>query len=440
VFKYDGSKESGNARLLLGWRGSENMLSIDCQDFIKDGLLSNVTYTEDDDDPEITFWWNIDSTGMAGADHTTINVRRLLGGLYTGSDFISVDNFKVYLRKDQLLDNIDYPHICSYVKYLDGTDGIGRIGAINEMSNDISTLYMVNCKNLKFLGHIVDYDWLSSSTLQEYFEHRVTDIPEIFNGTYLPCEFPKSLNKTRVSSLDATPLVVGNGDVVIIHDHQNNRIVNAADLSVGKNVFVLKAGVSRYEYEKNVDDIATISNWIDQNFGEFPENPENTLARKSLVISSSVSANVVSANIADIVNAGISNLTVTYEIVTDSNISSLSVNYADVGNAGVSNLTATDSELQNVGISSLTATNSELSNANISSFTALSGNVVDLTAENETVTNSNISSLTVSSLNVTFQETLGTREENSEVGYCSFVNGDRCVATSAYSHAEGSRT
>ena len=129
----------------------------------------------------------------------------------------------------------------------------------------------------------------------EYFRYGVPDLTSLMNGSYFPVKFTD--NSLSVSTIDTTnPLVVGNGDVVIIHSHSDVMDIPVSNLVLGDNVHVLKAGVSRYEYEKGRLDIDCISDFIDANIGNFSDkNAALIETRKEVLISSSLSANNISS-------------------------------------------------------------------------------------------------------------------------------------------------
>ena len=148
----------------------------------------------------------------------------------------------------------------------------------------------MGAKDLKFIGHIDSPVKLSTNTVVEYFRTGLSDLTALLNGSYFPVSF--SDNSISVSTTDSVnPLVVGNGDVVIVHSHDDARKIAVNDLQVGKNLHVLKAGVSRYEYESEVRNTNCISDFIDANFGNFPgKDAEIIEPRKSVSISSGLSA------------------------------------------------------------------------------------------------------------------------------------------------------
>lgn len=86
-FEYD----EVNHAIFLGltkYDDKSKMLSIDCNDFIKDGMLSNVINGNDEImGPYIEFVWNTDG----GSKKTRLYVKEILGGIYKGVSPIVVD-------------------------------------------------------------------------------------------------------------------------------------------------------------------------------------------------------------------------------------------------------------------------------------------------------------------------------------------------------------
>lgn len=62
-----------------------------------------------------------------------------------------------------------------------------------------------------------------------------------------------------VSTTDTPPLSLGNGDIVIIYSNGDTEYVNLdGTFTLSDNVYVLKAGVSKYEYDKDLKFSLTI--------------------------------------------------------------------------------------------------------------------------------------------------------------------------------------
>lgn len=112
-------------------------------------------------------------------------------------------------------------------------------------------------------------------------EDQHQDTLKVKNGASFNIYFKeKDLNNSKMISVDnaGSTLLLGNGDVLVVHDHSNSEYVALSDLLVatdenpisGGNVYILKAGVSRYEFEAEFeaeaknrrDDDAFISAWI----------------------------------------------------------------------------------------------------------------------------------------------------------------------------------
>lgn len=71
-----------SGKITLGF-GELTPLSIDCTDFIRDRMLSNVVPGTDEYGPYLVFWWNIEDS-----EHnisTRINLKSILSGFYTGA-------------------------------------------------------------------------------------------------------------------------------------------------------------------------------------------------------------------------------------------------------------------------------------------------------------------------------------------------------------------
>lgn len=250
--RIDFSYDSSSRAIYLGLKEHRDsdpskMLSIDCNEFIKDGMLSSVNKGTDSMGPYIEFIWNAES----GKEKTRLYVRDILGEIYKGIDPIVVDqnSLSISLNIASLKNSLGYDKLYSYYQFLAGLEEQGDKGAIKTLSDDVSSISELGIKSLKYLGHIDDPEKLSTHTLVEYFNIGATDLASVYNGAFLPVAFNDAGLKVSTTDVDH-PLVVGNGDVVIIHDHSNRLIIDVDDLEVGKNVYVLKAGVSRYEFEE----------------------------------------------------------------------------------------------------------------------------------------------------------------------------------------------
>ena len=108
VFKYDSAEHI----IYLGYGLSgeafekDKCIQVDCNDFIIDGMLLSVgTDMSIPENPKLIFYWNTQS----GKEPVTICVKDILGGVYSGANYISVDNsFKISLNKNELLADMGY--------------------------------------------------------------------------------------------------------------------------------------------------------------------------------------------------------------------------------------------------------------------------------------------------------------------------------------------
>lgn len=264
-------------------------------------MLSTVEIISGDStDPMLRFTWNSDGK----SDPTDIHVRNILGGLYRGESHISVDNFVIKLDEDSLKKSLKWEELYQYFEFLGGTGLTSDSGEISRMSSDIRTLFSLGVNDLKFYGHINDASYLSTTTLSGYFNKNFGDKTQLSNGSFIPVEF--DIPNLVVSTTDDKPLTVGDGDIVIIHNHTGDMTVPVSSLVVGENVFVLKAGVSRYEFERDVSDKNAISGFLDKYFKQFPSTTsEQLLPKTGILTDRGISANTVSAQNAEFSFAGI---------------------------------------------------------------------------------------------------------------------------------------
>ena len=127
---------------------------------------------------------------------------------------------------------------------------------------------------------------LSSESVKQAFSKLDPAIDSVKNQTVFDVKLADENLRISTSETTDTPLVVGDGDWVIVHDHLDRDRVPCQELSVGMNVFVLRGGVQRFEFLERAKDIFTISNWISANFERYPELQEVLIASKPLSVRS----------------------------------------------------------------------------------------------------------------------------------------------------------
>lgn len=103
--KYVAATESTNAKIALtGIDGSiltdsqGNEIAIDASDFVKDGMLESVTYS--DENNTITFTWNVDGEGKT----TTVDLDDILEA-YTAGDGIDITEHVISVKLDATTEN-----------------------------------------------------------------------------------------------------------------------------------------------------------------------------------------------------------------------------------------------------------------------------------------------------------------------------------------------
>ena len=174
--------------------------------------------------------------------------------------------------------------IQGYVNELSGPIG-PYIGIIPTLSNAIDALITNEAQELMF-GGLIELDTADPSihypTVGAFLSTELGGsdvVTTVRNNSYFDVKFFHGLQLSSVITTD-DGLSVGDGDQIIIHEHspsEDEEIKRIAwedlhliDEHAAGNVYVIKAGVSRYEFEaeakKRGDDDAFISAWIKRNF------------------------------------------------------------------------------------------------------------------------------------------------------------------------------
>jgi len=174
--------------------------------------------------------------------------------------------------------------IQGYVNELSGPVG-PYIGIIPTLSNAIDSLITNEAQELMF-GGLIELDTADPSihypTVGAFLSTELGGsdvVTTVRNNSYFDVKFFHGLQLSSVITTD-DGLSVGDGDQIIIYEHspsEDEEIKRIAwedlhliDEHAAGNVYVIKAGVSRYEFEaeakKRGDDDAFISAWIERNF------------------------------------------------------------------------------------------------------------------------------------------------------------------------------
>ena len=211
--------------------------SFSYEDFIVDGFLDEVEY--DENCKTLTFTWNTDA--KPSKQKTIINLSSLIDTYEAGSGLIlDGKTFNVDFGKVTPLSTTS--EIQTYVTKLSG-DG-DNLGIVKTLSNDISTLFKIGAKTLKYTGHIIDADVQNKTLIDVIHDSNLVESGKIENGSFITLQFTTRQNE-RITTKDG--IDVGNGDIIVVHNHGENTFVDVNDLSVNKNIFRIKAGASYYD-------------------------------------------------------------------------------------------------------------------------------------------------------------------------------------------------
>ena len=211
--------------------------SFSYEDFIVDGFLDEVEY--DENCKTLTFTWNTDS--KPSKQKTIINLSSLIDTYEAGSGLIlDGKTFNVDFGKVTPLSTTS--EIQTYVTKLSG-DG-DNLGIVKTLSNDISTLFKIGAKTLKYTGHIIDADVQNKTLIDVIHGSNLVENGKIENGSVITLQFTTRQHE-RITTQDG--IDVGNGDIIVVHNHGENAFIDVNDLSVNKNIFRIKAGASYYD-------------------------------------------------------------------------------------------------------------------------------------------------------------------------------------------------
>lgn len=268
-------------RIYLITNGSHHASAeIDTSDFVKDGMLKEAHFLPGGHDgsgvPEIELDFNTDS----GIDTIYVPVGDLVD-IYTASeDGITLSNNVFSLKYDDIKERAGINAISTS---LYGSVDPYKQGWLDSLQEQINAISSDDFGVVAFTGHLVpDVGTSTYENLSGFFKScggfdDSVNPNHVKNGATYNIFFRDALSN-NISAVtvntDAGVISVGNGDVFIVHDHSNSRFIHLSDLVYADdthgNTYLLKAGVSRYEFEaeakKREDDDAFISAWIKQNF------------------------------------------------------------------------------------------------------------------------------------------------------------------------------
>ena len=280
-FKYDAHDK------LIKFSAGNSVYQISADDFIKDGMLQDVKYDAVGDDthpnpPYIVLSFNTD----AGKDDIWLGVKELVDVYEASEDGITLNANTFSLKYDDIKEKTGLNDLSDDLYGVPGDPG--TVGRLEDLQNQIDAISDDNFGVVSFTGHLVpdlnattSYSSIGAFLQSTRGEDQHQDTLKVKNGASFNIYFKeKDLNNSKMISVDnaGSTLLLGNGDVLVVHDHSNSEYVALSDLLVatdenpisGGNVYILKAGVSRYEFEAEAknrgNDDAFISAWIKQNF------------------------------------------------------------------------------------------------------------------------------------------------------------------------------
>lgn len=280
-FRYDAHDK------LIKLSAGNSVYQISADDFIKDGMLQDVKYDAVGDDthlnpPYIVLNFNTD----AGKDDIWLRVNDLVDIYKASEDGITLSDNIFSLKYNDIKEKIGLNALSDD---LYGVLGDPRtVGRLEDLQNQIDAISVDNFGVITFTGHLVpdlnvtaSYSSVGAFLQSTRGEDHHEETLKVKNGASFNIYFKeKDRNNPKMISVDnaGSTLLLGNGDVLVVHDHSNSEYIELSNLLVatdenpisGGNVYILKAGTSRYEFEaevaKRIENDNFISSWIERNF------------------------------------------------------------------------------------------------------------------------------------------------------------------------------
>lgn len=265
-------------RIYLITNGSHHVSAeIDTTDFVKDGMLKSAKFLPGGHDgsgvPEIELDFNTD----AGIEPIYVQVGDLVDVYLASEDGITLSNNVFSLKYDDIKERAGINAISTS---LYGSVDPYKQGWLDSLQEQINAISSDDFGVVAFTGHLVpDVGTSTYENLSGFFKScggfdDSVNPNHLKNGATYNIFFRDALSN-NISAVtintDAGVISVGNGDVFVVHDHSNSRFIHLSDLVYADdthgNTYLLKAGVSRYEFEaeakKHGDDDAVLSAAID---------------------------------------------------------------------------------------------------------------------------------------------------------------------------------
>lgn len=293
-------KQENKLRLLV----QDQKIDIDVAEMFAGKIIRRAGVETDDTGTYIVIVFDVDGDPDTEDDAQTIRIRiNDFFRVYEAGYGISIDNKLCIRISEEFVSQVQA--IQSYVDELSGPQG-PNIGIIQTLSNEISSLrqdekFEIQVKNLPINNQAFSriYDSIGAflcAQLQPY------DYNWVRNNTEYLVQFLSGDDGVPLSSRivinDNLETSLGNGDIILVHAVDDTLAgparVDFQDLvpydrsTVLGNTFIIKAGVSRYEFEaeakKRKDDDDYISAWIKQNFVNTGEENDSltTVVRQEL--------------------------------------------------------------------------------------------------------------------------------------------------------------
>ena len=264
------SNDGANRALWLINKKVDLNISVDTDNFIKDGMIDSVltaaggtsldgTVYPPEDGPYIRIKWNTES----GKTDTWLKSKDFANIYKSGDPGIKVEDFKISLDYGVVAKTDVVTDLVAYAAELSAP----ATGAIDVLSAGVDSALSSTALTVKFLGHIIIHaDETPHRSFRQiledaglFKEHSRVKNGSMYQVTYLNSSRDPVGSESRYETTDG--LVLGDGDYVYVHKHGLDAYVQADEIVVSgdSRTVYLANPVHRY-------DIADLSQFVIGNF------------------------------------------------------------------------------------------------------------------------------------------------------------------------------
>ena len=230
---------------------------INCADFIKDGMITEVKV--DPNEKTLIITWNTDKDESGSNDITVIPLRDLANIYKNGRGIEKLDDLTIQIDDSIVVTHDEFDDTNKYVSELNSN-------IIPKLTYDVKDSLARLKHTVKFDGIIEHYEGVT--TIKELFDSN-TDYNglkgSVRNNSLYKVNISEN-NKYNISSVfDVEGLSFTNSDYLFINEKTDENQIPTNDLK-SSSIYVIKTGVSKIDFDTEIFDRISndtdLSNWI----------------------------------------------------------------------------------------------------------------------------------------------------------------------------------